>query len=87
MAATALEQLSKLSGRHLVDGQYAEGQGNESVDVIVPAEAELQIKVGQRVKGGESVLAAMPAAELAAGVSANARTVRAAGPGSAEGGR
>ena len=30
------------------------------VDVILPAEAALQVKVGQNVKGGESVLAAMP---------------------------
>ena len=30
------------------------------VDVIFPAEAELRVKTGQRVKGGESVLAAMP---------------------------
>ena len=29
------------------------------VDVLVPAAAELRVKVGQRVKGGESVLAAM----------------------------
>ncbi len=29
------------------------------VDVVVPAEAELQVKVGQRVKGGSSVLAVM----------------------------
>jgi phosphatidylserine decarboxylase len=29
------------------------------VDVLVPAEAVLQVKVGQRVKGGSSVLAAM----------------------------
>jgi phosphatidylserine decarboxylase len=29
------------------------------VDVLLPAEAELQVKVGQRVKGGSSVLAAM----------------------------
>jgi phosphatidylserine decarboxylase len=29
------------------------------VDVILPAEAVLQVKVGQRVKGGASVLAAM----------------------------
>jgi phosphatidylserine decarboxylase len=33
------------------------------VDVIFPAEAELRVKPGQRVKGGESVLAAMPVAE------------------------
>jgi phosphatidylserine decarboxylase len=30
------------------------------VDVLLPAEAVLQVKVGQRVKGGASVLAAMP---------------------------
>jgi phosphatidylserine decarboxylase len=30
------------------------------VDVIVPSEASLRVKVGQRVKGGASVLAAMP---------------------------
>jgi phosphatidylserine decarboxylase len=31
------------------------------VNVIVPAEAQLRVKVGQRVKGGSSVLASMPA--------------------------
>ncbi|MGA8041539.1 MAG: phosphatidylserine decarboxylase family protein [Terracidiphilus sp.] len=30
------------------------------VDVILPAEAELRVKVGERVRGGASVLAAMP---------------------------
>jgi phosphatidylserine decarboxylase len=30
------------------------------VDVVLPAEAALRVKVGQRVKGGASVLAAMP---------------------------
>jgi phosphatidylserine decarboxylase len=30
------------------------------VDVILPAEAAIKVKVGQKVKGGESVLAAMP---------------------------
>jgi phosphatidylserine decarboxylase len=35
------------------------------VDVVLPAEAVLQVKVGERVKGGESVLAAMPGAEVA----------------------
>jgi phosphatidylserine decarboxylase len=30
------------------------------VNVLLPAEAELRVKVGQRVKGGASVLAAMP---------------------------
>ena len=33
------------------------------VDVLLPAEAELRVKVGERVRGGASVLAAMPAAE------------------------
>jgi phosphatidylserine decarboxylase len=31
------------------------------VDVLMPAEVELRVKVGQRVKGGSSILAAMPA--------------------------
>ena len=31
------------------------------VDVVIPAEAELKVKVGERVKGGSSVLAEMPA--------------------------
>ena len=34
------------------------------VDVLLPAEAALRVKVGERVKGGSSVLAAMPAGEL-----------------------
>jgi phosphatidylserine decarboxylase len=33
------------------------------VDVLLPAEAVLHVKVGQRVKGGASVLAAMPEGE------------------------
>ena len=33
------------------------------VDVVLPAEAALRVKVGQRVKGGSSVLAAMPDGE------------------------
>lgn len=36
------------------------------VDVVIPAEAELQVKVGQRVKGGSSVLAVMTAGAGAA---------------------
>lgn len=35
------------------------------VDVILPAEAELRVKPGQRVRGGASVLAAMPGRERA----------------------
>jgi phosphatidylserine decarboxylase len=34
------------------------------VDVLLPAEAALRVKVGERVKGGSSVLAAMAAGEL-----------------------
>ncbi len=49
------------------------------VDVILPAEAELLVKVGQRVKGGSSVLAAMPVSELAAGVSQTQTTAGAGG--------
>jgi phosphatidylserine decarboxylase len=33
------------------------------VDVILPAEAELLVRPGVRVKGGASVLAAMPSAD------------------------
>jgi len=33
------------------------------VDVVLPAEATLRVKVGQRVKGGASILAAMPKGE------------------------
>jgi phosphatidylserine decarboxylase len=35
------------------------------VDVLVPMEARLEVKVGQRVKGGQSVLAAMPEGDRA----------------------
>lgn len=38
------------------------------VDVIVPAEAEIQVKVRQRVKGGSSVLAVMPSSATTMGV-------------------
>ncbi len=48
------------------------------VDVIVPAEAELQIRVGQRVKGGASVLAIMPESALAAAGAAAERSARTA---------
>jgi phosphatidylserine decarboxylase len=33
------------------------------VDVVVPGEAELRVKVGERVKGGSSVLAAIQGGE------------------------
>jgi phosphatidylserine decarboxylase len=31
------------------------------VDVLMPAEAELRVKVGDRVRGGSSILGRMPA--------------------------
>jgi phosphatidylserine decarboxylase len=37
-------------------------------DIILPSEAGLRVKPGQRVKGGSSILAEMPASELAAAV-------------------
>ena len=35
------------------------------VDVLLPAEAELRVKKGQRVRGGASILAAMPGSDRA----------------------
>jgi phosphatidylserine decarboxylase len=46
------------------------------VDVLLPAEAILRVKVGQRVKGGASVLAAMPEAELVLAASSIHREMR-----------
>jgi len=58
------------------------------VDVLVPAEAELLVKVGQRVRGGASVLAVMPESETAASVRKSPRTMSASvEPDDAEGGR
>ena len=37
-------------------------------DIILPAEAEIRVKTGQRVKGGSSIIAEMPESELAVGV-------------------
>ncbi len=37
-------------------------------DIILPAEAEIRVKRGQRVKGGSSIIAEMPESELAVGV-------------------
>jgi len=37
------------------------------VDVVLPADAELRVKVGERVKGGASVLATLPSALLPGG--------------------
>jgi phosphatidylserine decarboxylase len=51
------------------------------VDIIFPAEAEPKVKVGNRVKGGETVLAVMPEFALAAAGTATAATSAAAGAG------
>jgi phosphatidylserine decarboxylase len=37
------------------------------VDVVLPADAELRVKVGERVKGGPSILAALPSVLLPGG--------------------
>lgn len=37
-------------------------------DVILPAEADIRVKTGQRVKGGSSIIAEMPESETMAGV-------------------
>ena len=50
------------------------------VDIIFPAEAEPKVKVGNRVKGGETVLAVMPEFALAGGT-ATATTSASAGAG------
>jgi phosphatidylserine decarboxylase len=47
------------------------------VDVVVPAEAELHVRVGQKVKGGATVLAQMPAMELSMGTPPAGRTMSA----------
>ena len=70
------KQIAGLLARRIVFN-FAEGQTvrrgqrvglikfGSRVDVILPAAAELRVKVGQRVKGGASVLAAMPQGERA----------------------
>jgi phosphatidylserine decarboxylase len=37
-------------------------------DIILPAEAEIRVQTGQRVKGGASIIAEVPESELAVGV-------------------
>ena len=46
-------------------------------DVILPAEAEIRVKKGQRVKGGASIIAEMPERELMSGVTAPHRAASA----------
>lgn len=70
------KQIAGLLARRIVFN-FAEGQVVERgqrvglikfgsrVDVVLPAGATLKVKVGERVKGGASVLAAMPRGERA----------------------
>ena len=46
-------------------------------DIILPAEAEIRVKTGQRVKGGSSIIAEMPESQLAVGVPAQWKTASA----------
>ena len=59
------------------------------VDIIFPAEAEFRVKPGQRVKGGESILAAMPVPEMSSVLrpGAGATADPGAGVNSSRGGR
>ena len=55
-------------------------------DIILPAEAEIRVKTGQRVKGGSSIIAEMPESELAVGVTTQRKTASASAvPETAEG--
>ena len=70
------KQIAGLLARRIVF-RYHEGQTvargervglikfGSRVDVVLPADAMLRVKVGERVKGGESVLAAMPSGDAA----------------------
>ena len=46
-------------------------------DIILPAEAEIRVKTGERVKGGSSIIAEMPESELAVGVTTQQKTASA----------
>jgi phosphatidylserine decarboxylase len=46
-------------------------------DIILPAEAEICVRVGQRVKGGASIIAEMPESEFAVGATTPRRAARA----------
>ncbi len=82
------KQIAGLLARRIVF-DYAEGdivtrgqrvgliKFGSRVDVLLPSEAVLQVQVGQRVRGGASVLAAMPRAAVALAVTARDGTARA----------
>lgn len=46
-------------------------------DVVLPAEAEIRVKTGQRVKGGSSIIAEMPESSAMAGAREPKRSARA----------
>ncbi len=46
-------------------------------DIILPSEAEIRVKKGQRVKGGASIIAEVPESELAVGVTNHRKTASA----------
>jgi phosphatidylserine decarboxylase len=46
-------------------------------DIILPADAEIRVKTGQRVKGGSSIIAEMAESDLVVGVTANYKSARA----------
>lgn len=46
-------------------------------DVILPGEAEIRVKTGQRVKGGSTIIAEMRESELAVGVTTRLKTTSA----------
>ena len=46
-------------------------------DIILPSEAEIRVKPGDRVKGGASILAEIPESEIAVGAPASKRIMKA----------
>ena len=63
MATTALEQFSKLSGCHLVEGQYSAARGTESIDVLDPA---TESRIGHFVAATDAEIDAAVAIAIAA---------------------
>ncbi len=88
------KQIAGLLARRIVF-HYAEGDRvargqrvglikfGSRVDVLLPAEAVLQVQAGQRVRGGASILAAMPVAAAALAVTALRGAARAEVPANA----
>jgi phosphatidylserine decarboxylase len=68
---------------HRVGDRFERGQRvglikfGSRTDIILPAEAEIRVKTGQRVKGGSSIIAEVPESELAVGVTTQRKTASA----------